>query len=89
MADASRLCVPGLGALVSGAPSALTPNTVELIPTLGALPPPRRARPGPGPHRCQTRRAQCTRNVTTANTAAREQKMLKGHLTRVINHRVY
>ena len=28
----------------------LTPNTVELIPTLGALPPPRRARPGPDPH---------------------------------------
>ena len=25
-------------------------DTVELIPTLGALPPPRRARPGPGPH---------------------------------------
>ena len=31
-------------------PYALTPNTVELIPTLGALSPPRRARPGPGPH---------------------------------------
>ena len=31
------------------APSALTPNTVELIPTLGGLPPPRRARPRPGP----------------------------------------
>ena len=25
-------------------------NTVELIPTLGALSPPRRACPGPGPH---------------------------------------
>ena len=33
---------------------ALTPNTVELIPTLGALPPPRRARPGPGPHTADT-----------------------------------
>jgi len=32
-------------------PSAHTLNTVELIPTLGALFPPRRARPGPGPHR--------------------------------------
>jgi len=32
------------------APYALTPNTVELIPTPGALPAPRRARPGPGPH---------------------------------------
>ena len=30
---------------------ALTPNTVELIPTLGAFPPPRRARPGPGLHK--------------------------------------
>ena len=28
-------------------PSALTPNAVELIPCLGALSPPRRARPGP------------------------------------------
>ena len=25
-------------------------DTVELIPTPGVLPPPRRARPGPGPH---------------------------------------
>ena len=33
-------------------PYALTPNKVELIPTLGALSPPRRARPGPGPHIC-------------------------------------
>ena len=30
---------------------ALTPNTVELIPTRRALSPPRRARPGPGHHR--------------------------------------
>ena len=29
---------------------ALTPNAVEPIPTLGALAPPRRARPVPGPH---------------------------------------
>jgi len=36
-------------------PYALTPNTVELIPTLGALPPPRRVRPGPGPHRSRVR----------------------------------
>jgi hypothetical protein len=28
---------------------ALTPNAVELIPTLGAISPPRRARPRPGP----------------------------------------
>ena len=28
----------------------LTPNTVELIPALGAFPPPERARPGPGSH---------------------------------------
>jgi len=31
-------------------PYALTPNTVQLIPTLGTLSPPRRARPGPGRH---------------------------------------
>ena len=30
--------------------SALTPNEVEPIPTVGALPPPRRARSGPNPH---------------------------------------
>ena len=32
-------------------PSAPTPNTVELISTLGTPPPPEAARPGPGPHR--------------------------------------
>ena len=33
-----------------GALYTLTPNTVELISGFGAPPPPRRARPGPGPH---------------------------------------
>jgi len=37
----------------------LTPNTVELIPTLGTLFPPRRARPTPGLHRKGVRGAEC------------------------------
>jgi len=42
-----------LGGSRQGLPGAyaLTHHTVELIPTLGALFPPRRARPGSGPHR--------------------------------------
>jgi len=36
----------------SRSPSALTPNTVKLIPALGTLPPPMRAHPGPGPRSC-------------------------------------
>ena len=41
-------CARGAGVL---GPYALTPNTVELIPTLGALFSSRRARLGPGPHK--------------------------------------
>jgi len=50
---------------VTEVPYTLTPNTAELIPTLGALSPPRRARPGPGPH---------SRSTPHSNTGARKQK---------------
>ena len=56
-----RQVVPICDGLLAGilpedkGPSALTPNTVELIPTLGALSPLRWARPGPGPHTIQIR----------------------------------
>ena len=55
------------GSLAGGEPGSevLTLNTVELIPTLGALSPPRRARPGPGPHTGLTRMA---RPLTRWNT---------------------
>ena len=64
--------VPICDALLTGflpedkGPSALTPNTVELIPTLGVLSPPRRARPGPGPHRAERERGAAAAMVITA-----------------------
>ena len=42
-------------------PYAITPNTVELIPTLGTLPPPRQAGAGHGPHNIPARQRICQR----------------------------
>ena len=59
-----KICAPSAGGVAGTAgpepnapptlwrpwyPLTLTPNTIELIPTLGALSPLRRGRPGPGP----------------------------------------
>jgi len=55
---------------------ALTPNTVELIHTLGALPPPRRARPGRGPHTLDQEAACKTQTLCQEDSLSLSERVL-------------